>query len=182
MAWRLDRRIRLKDGRIATVSFLSDKDSAAELRLFINSLIAEGTYIVHDRKYSLEEQKKWKRDSLKAMEKGDFYYMAARVDGKIAGATEARRGRFKERDNVSLGIAIAKPYRGIGLGEALLRLNTSMARKLMKPRNIWLCAFAPNKPALTLYKKVGFREFAIFPKWMLHKGEYVDDVCLILNR
>jgi RimJ/RimL family protein N-acetyltransferase len=182
MAWRLDRRIRLKDGRIASVSFLSKRDSAAELQRYINSFLAEGAYLLHDRKYSLKEEREWKRNSLKTMRKGEYYHIIARVDGKIAGTTDARRGRLKERGNVSLGIAIAKPYRGIGLGEAMLGLNIETARRLMKPRNIWLCAFAPNKPALSLYKKLGFRKFAIYPKWLLHKGRYLDDVCLILDR
>ncbi len=172
----------LKDGRIATVSFLSRKDSALELRRYINSLIAENVYLVHDKKYSLKEQKEWKRNSLHAMGKGGYYHIVARVDGKIAGTTDARRGRLKERNNVSLGLAIAKPYRGVGLGEAMLRLDIETARKLLKPKNIWLSVFAPNKPARALYKKLGFREFAVFPKWMLHKGKYVDSVCLILKR
>jgi RimJ/RimL family protein N-acetyltransferase len=182
MAWRLEREIRLKDGRIANAAFLSRKDGTAGLRRFINSLVAEKAYILHDRKYSMKEQTAWKRDSLRAMRKGDFYYILARVDGKIAGATDARRGRLKERGNVSLGIAIAKGYRGAGLGEALLRLNVATAKKLMKPKHIWLSVFAPNRPARALYRKLGFREFAVFPKWLLHKGKYLDHVCLILKR
>ena len=106
----------------------------------------------------------------------------ARVDGKLAGETGCKRGEHKEKGNVCLGIAIAKSYRGHGLGESLLRLNIETAHRFFgeEPKNIYLSVFATNKPATALYRKLGFKEFATLPKWLFHKGEYVDHVFMKL--
>jgi RimJ/RimL family protein N-acetyltransferase len=178
----LPKRVALKDGRIATIGFLGEKDSARELQGFINALVEEGAYIVYDRKATLKEENAWKKNNISKLKRRDGYILVARVDGKLAGTTGADRERMKGRHNVSLGLAIAKPYRRIGLGEALLRANIGTARRLMKPKNIYLSVFAPNKPARILYRKLGFREFAIFPKWLLHSGKYVDHVFMLLKK
>lgn len=165
---------RLENGKIAKISFLSRKDKVTELQSFINKLITEKTYILMDKKTTIKEEKKWKKEQLEAFKKKQGYLLVARVDGKIAGTSGAMRGRFKERDNVCLGIGLAKEYRRIGLGKALLGLNITLAKKRLKPKNIYLNVLAPNKPAQGLYKKLGFKQIAVFPKWIKHKGEYVD--------
>ncbi|NYZ74483.1 GNAT family N-acetyltransferase [Candidatus Micrarchaeota archaeon] len=176
----LPKKVKLKDGRIATISFLSKKDSVRELRGFVNGLVAENTYITDDKKVTLKEEEKWKAGRISAFRKRNAYQLVARIAGKIAGTTGAGRGKGKERGDVGLSLLIAKGYRGIGLGEALLRTNIQVAESFLKPKTIFLGVLAPNKPARALYKKVGFREFAVFPKWTLHKGKYVDEVFMKL--
>ena len=129
----------------------------------------------------MDQERKFIADQLEARKKKDGYLLVARVDGKIAGTSHAKRERGKERNNISLGIALAKRYRGIGLGEALLAMNIAIARK-MKPKNIFLSTFAANARAVGLYKKLGFRKFAVFPKWILHNGKYIDSVLMKLER
>ncbi len=174
------KKVELKDGRIASISFLSPGDSAEELRAYINSFVRENAYLLKDRKATLKEEREWKKKELAGMKKGERYVLIARVGGKLAGTSGAFRGRLKERNNVALGLAIAKPYRGIGLGESLLRLNIAVAKKRFRPKNIYLSVFAPNRPARSLYRKLGFKEFAVFPKWLLHGGKYVDHVMMKL--
>ena len=175
------KKLRLEDGSIAEIDFLGEKDSPRELQRFINSLIDEGAFIVRERKRTLKEEIGWVKERLAARKKKDGYLLVARVDGKIAGTSDARRGRDKERNNISLGIALAKGCRGIGLGEALLGLNIAIARK-MKPKNIFLSVFAANARAIGLYKKLGFRKFAVFPQWILHDGKYIDSILMKLER
>ena len=76
-------------------------------------------------------------------------------------------------------IAIAKEFRGIGLGEALLSENIRLAKK-MRPKTLYLTVMAPNKRARALYRKLGFREFAIFPKWAKYGNRYVDKIFMKL--
>ncbi|MFH0884308.1 MAG: GNAT family N-acetyltransferase [Candidatus Micrarchaeota archaeon] len=130
----MPRKVALKDGRTATIAFLSTKDGARELQSFINAFVREGSFLLYDRKTSLKDEMKWKKAKLADFAKGDGQVLVARVDGKIAGTSDARREPFKGRDNVSLGIAIASGYRGAGLGEALLRLNIETVRKRQKPK------------------------------------------------
>lgn len=174
--------VRLKGGRVATVGFLTDRDGARELQGFINSFIREGSFLLYDRKTSLAEEMKWKKAKLADYRKGNGQVLIARINGKIAGTSDARREPFKGRDNVCLGIAIASDYRGLGLGEALLRLNIESVRRRQKPRNIYLSVQSPNRPARALYRKLGFREFAVFPKWLKQDGKYVDHIFMKLER
>lgn len=174
--------IKLKDGRTATVSFLSKKDSTREILSFINALIKEKTYLTYDKPFNLKQEEEWKKSELQGQEKHESYILVARVDGKRAGHCGARRGRGKERNNICLGIVVAKAYRSLGLGEGLMRLNIKTAKTFFnpKPKNIYLSIFKPNKIAYSLYKKLGFKEFAVLPKWLLHKGKYVDHILLKL--
>jgi ribosomal protein S18 acetylase RimI-like enzyme len=172
----MPRKVLLKDGRIATVDFLSKKDGAHELQLFINAFVREGSFLIYDRLTSLKDEKAWIKGKLADFKKGGGHVLVARVGGNIAGTSDARRDLFKGRDNVCLGIAIASGYRGIGLGEALLRINIETVRKRQKPRNIYLSVQSPNRPARALYRKLGFRDFAVFPKWLKQDGKYVDHI------
>ena len=167
-------KIRLKDGRIATVEFLKKDADPKEYLRFINKLIEERSYILMDKKATLKEEKEWVKRNAEALKKKTGYTLSARVDGKLAGNSDATKGKYKEKDNVSLGIALAKEYRGLGLGERLLKLNIKYAKKMFRPRNIYLTVFSTNKRAHAVYKKVGFREIARLPKWINHYGKYVD--------
>jgi RimJ/RimL family protein N-acetyltransferase len=174
--------VKLKDGRTALVDFLKASDSARELQSFINAFVREGSFLLYDRKTSLKDEMKWKKAKLADFRKGDGQVLVARVGGRIAGTSDARREPFKGRDNVSLGIAIASGYRGAGLGEALLRLNIETVRRRQKPKNIYLSVQSPNRPARALYRKLGFREFAVFPKWLKQDGRYADHIFMRLER
>ena len=173
-------RIRLKDGRIAKVSFLSEKDSTKDLRDFINRLICENACITLDKKVTMKEEEQWKKAELEKFRKKQGYVLIARVDGKIAGESGATKERGKGSENIVLGIVVAKEFRGVGLGEGLLRLSIKTAKKRFKPRNIYLSVLAPNKPAHALYKKLGFKEFAVFPKWIKQSNRHVDQIFLKL--
>lgn len=174
--------VALKDGRSAVISFLSGKDGVRELNGFINALVDEDAKIIYDRRVTLREEREWKKGKLAERRRGESFLLIARVDGRIAGTSEARRGRFKEKENVSLGLAIAESCRGIGLGEALLRANIETAKMMMRPRNIFLSVLANNRPAKALYRKVGFRRFASFPRWVRHNGKYVAHEFMLLRR
>lgn len=174
-------RRKLKDGRLVEIRMLSRKDSVRELNMHINSFIAEDAYILFDRKVSMKDEAAWKKNQLTMQRKGEGFLLVAMVDGKLAATSGATKERGKARGNVSIGIAVAKGFRGIGLGEALMKENIAQCRKRLKPRNIYLSVFAPNKPACSLYKKLGFRDFAVFPDWILQNGKYVDQKLMILR-
>lgn len=179
----MEEQIALKDGSIAIVSFLSPADRADELLVFVNRLVQEKAKITHDRKLNLKEEIAWKKDQLGNQRRKTGYLLIARVDGEIAGTSGAQRDRGKADGNICLGLAISQKYRRLGLGEALLRMNIAVAKRFFKPRprNIYLSVLANNKPARELYRKLGFREFAVFPKWILHDGMLVDHIMMILD-
>ena len=173
-------KLTLKDGSFAEISFLSQKDSVLELNRFINKIIDENGYLMMEQRTSMKEEKEWKKSELLAQKKKRGYLLVARIGGKIAATSTARRERGKGSDNVLLGIAVAKEFRGIHLGEKLLRLNIRLAKEKLKARNIYLSVFGPNRVAKNLYEKIGFKEFARFPKWLRQNGKYVDHIFMKL--
>ncbi len=175
-------KVELRDGKMAEISFLAGTDSAHEFMDYINALVEEDAKIHFDRKVSLKEEEKWKKESLSSMKKNDGYVLVAKVDGRIAGVSNAHRERLRTRGNVFLGISIAKRFRRIGLGEALMRENISAAKSFFKPKAdiVYLSVFGNNKPAISLYQKLGFRIFAAFPNWMPYKRRRVDIIFMKL--
>ncbi len=175
-------RILLKNGLIAEVGFLSDEDGTEELLEHINSAIREKTFISYDMEFTLEDEKEWKKNELEKMEAGNGFVLVARVDGRIAATTGATRDSGRSRGNIQLGILVAKRYRGIGLGRGILNLNIRQTRKRFRPKNIYLYAYSPNKSAISLYKKLGFREFAVFRKWAKFGNRYLDQIFMKLEK
>lgn len=149
---------------------------------FICELIDEGTFLILTKKPTMKEEKKWLHDRLEGKAKGNDIYLAAWDGKKLAGSCSAQKGRGREEDNTMLGIAILKKYRSKGLGEKLLRQTIRIAKKKFKPKNIWLSVFASNRIAQNLYKKIGFRPIARFPKWIKYKGKYIDCIYLLLKK
>jgi len=125
---------------------------------------------------------KWFKCSLRKIRKRQAIDIIAESKGRIVGKASARKGIYKQCDNVTLGIAILPAFRGAGLGKILLTELIARVKREFKPKNIVLSVFAPNKRAHALYKKVGFREFARFPNWFKHKGKYYDQIYLILRK
>ncbi len=156
-------------------------DSLAAYRDFICELIDEEVFIVLDRKPTLEEERGWLDAKLAGIRKGSQLFLTAWDGDTHAGNCEARRDLWKERGNVSIGLAVRKKYRGMGLGEKLLRETIMLAKKRFRPRNIYLRVFSDNKIAQRLYRKVGFRRIARFPAWTLHKGRYVGHDYMLLD-
>ncbi|MDO8554879.1 MAG: GNAT family protein [Candidatus Micrarchaeota archaeon] len=157
-------------------------DSANASLIFISELIDEEVYILYDRKMTLKEEKAWLKDKLRELRHNQQVALSVWDGQKLVAVCDAKKGKMKERDNTLIGIAILKAYRGKGLGEKLLRAIIKLAKEKLKPKNIYLSVFADNKVAQNLYKKVGFRQFAIFPKWMKHKGKYVDSLYMLLAK
>jgi RimJ/RimL family protein N-acetyltransferase len=176
----LPKKVKLKDGRIAVIDFLKESDSAEELRKFINSIIAEDAFLIYNRKTTMKEEKEWKKNELKKFRERTGFLLIAKINRKIVGSSGAGKGPHRAKGNVELGIAISKEGRGIGLGEVLLRTNIRITKKFLTPKNIYLTAFELNKPALSLYKKLGFKEIAKLPEWLEHGGKYCDQIVMKL--
>lgn len=78
-----------------------------------------------------------------------------------------------------LGIGVLKPYRGQGIGEALIRAALKKASKRGLTR-IELTVFEANKAAMHLYTKLGFVVEGTKKKAGLIDGQYFDVICMAL--
>ena len=82
-----------------------------------------------------------------------------------------------------LGIAILKDYRGIGLGKYLLGEILELAKEKLKPKPkiIKLSVVSVNKVAISLYKKMDFKEIARIPKQFKYKKKIYDEIIMLKN-
>ncbi len=101
----------------------------------------------------------------------------AQVGGVLSFTTQSR-ARLRHRGR--LGIGVQTPYRGVGVGEGLLRTFLAWAEAEPELERIELSVFAHNTRAMSLYTKCGFVEEARLPRaYKLADGSYYDDVMMV---
>ena len=157
-------------------------DSAKPFRDFICELINEKVYIQINKKPTLHEEQVWLTDMKKGIKEGYIVWLGAWDGKKLIASTHARKGLWNEQNNAGIGISVLKKYRAKGLGEKLLRMIITVAKKKLKPKNIFLSVAVPNVPARSLYKKIGFKKFARFPKWAQRGKKYMDVLYMLLTK
>lgn len=75
-----------------------------------------------------------------------------------------------------LGITIGeKPYRGLGIGKIAMNFIEQTAKEIGFNR-IELGVFEFNKKAIEFYKKLGYQQFGVVPKFTFYKGIWYDDL------
>ena len=72
-------------------------------------------------------------------------------------------------------IGVDKDFRGEGIGEALMNAVETEAKEI-GVKVIELQVFGENKPALNLYKKLGFTSFGVLPRSIDFRGKLIDEV------
>jgi len=80
-----------------------------------------------------------------------------------------------------LGIGVEAPYRSLGVGSKLMADAINFARESEGLDWIELRVFANNEPALSLYRKYGFRQVGVLTDRFRLEGQSVDDVIMLLN-
>ena len=149
---------------------------------FVNSVVEEDAKISINKKLTLKDEKDYLRKTLESIEKKRKVYLIAECDGQVVGSTDIELGRFRQNHIGGFGIMIRGGYRGIGLGTCLMREILKLAKKELRPapKIINLSVCANNKPAIGLYKKMGFKAVARIPKQLQYKGKLIDEVVMLL--
>lgn len=78
-------------------------------------------------------------------------------------------------------LLIDKNQRGKGYGEQMVKLLIKYIRGNLKHTSIFLTVFTFNKPAITLYEKLGFETIEIDPDFMRYDNEIWDRQKMILK-
>ena len=159
----------------------SDLKRAKEFQNYINSLIEEEAMILLNKKKSLSEEKEWLKTKLKNKTQNKEVSLLAEYDSKIAGSAHIKLKTGRESHVGEFGISIRKEYRGIGLGEKIMSEVLNLAKKELKskPKVFRLSVFPNNKPAMNLYKKIGFKIVARIPKQLQFKNKLLEEVIMI---
>lgn len=169
--------MRLRDGRSAIIRRAQPED--AEPRVAnIRAIVAERVFIMTETfPRSLEEVRKQFTEADPRKE----LWLAAEVEGTLAGGADFRRGVHSKNSHVAgLGVAILKRYRGLGLGEAMMRTGMEWATSVGVTR-LKLGVFDANDRAVALYRKLGFVEEGRLKGEVVLEGKPVDEIRLALT-
>ena len=176
--------IKIFNGKKIKIRQLSKSDlrNAKKFQDFINSLIGEEAKILMKNNKTLKEERKWLEGKIKDIKSRKEVFLVAEGDNKIIGTIGIGLRRERENHVGEFGITIRKGYRGIGLGKHLMGEILKLAKKELKPKPkiIRLSVYSNNKPAIGLYKKMGFKKVAIIPKQIQYKGRLIDEVIMLL--
>lgn len=172
----------LPDETLLYLEPLTGREDAREFQRFINTLTREKMYFLVNKPITLKEEIRWLKTQSKDQRTGQQLYLKALVDGCLIGDCFARPGFGRNHGNVNLGIAIAKPWRGKGIGHLLLKELIEQSEKKWHPKNIYLHVVSVNTKAHQLYKSLGFRKIAILPSWFEYEKRYYDEYLLLLDK
>lgn len=146
----------LRDGRAVTLR-PPVLDDAAAMIAYLDSVRRTAPYILvspDDELPSLDAEHNFIRSHLR-----DDALMLLAIDAAgqiVAIAGVAGGGRVKKRHVAGLGISIAQPFRGVGLGRILMDRLITFCRADPTIHKVSLSVYADNTPAIHLYESCGF--------------------------
>lgn len=107
--------------------------------------------------------------------------IVAVVDGKVVGNSTLWHTPLKKMKHVrELGILVIDGYREMGVGRALMDYDIKWARKQDGIEKVELGVFSPNKRAIHVYEKFGFKIEGVLKKQHILKGKYADELRMAL--
>ena len=173
--------IKLADKKIIIRKFnKGDLKNAKAFQAYVNALVKENAMIGLSEKVDIKGEKEYLNNAVKKSRQK--IHLVATCDGMPVGVSNISLEKRTSSHIGTFGISIAKDYRGMGLGKKLMAEIIELAKKELNPspKIIQLRVYAVNKPAIALYKKMGFKIVAKLPKQVQHKGKLVDD--FIMNK
>jgi len=171
-------------GKKVTIRKASKRDlkKISKFQDYINSLIKERAQISLNKKVSLKEERKWLEGRLKNINNHRAVSLIAESDNIVVGNAGIDLRLGSQSHVGEFGITIRQGYRGMGLGKYLMKEIIKLAKKELKPRPkiIRLSVFSTNKPAISLYKKMGFKKAAVIPKQFQFQKRLVNEIVMLL--
>lgn len=148
---------------------------------FINTLSRERTYLViQDVEISLEAEQQYVEQMLKQIDQHQRVQVMAFAGDQLIGNTEITLQDGAADHVGALGIAVAQPYRGQGVGEVLMRaVYDEAVAWLPGLKLVTLTVFGNNPAAIGLYRKVGYAEYGRLPGGFRHRDQYVERVYMV---
>ena len=158
MAWIEEKTITLAGDRPVVIRTARPADARA-LRDFQLRVFADSEYMIHRPQEYQRSVRDEKRILRAKYESPNQLYLAAESGGAMVALLTSRvELRQRVSHTIFMGLAVDRQWRGLRLGEALMRLFIGWAQSVEDLRRIELNVTDGNAAALRLYKKLGFQE------------------------
>lgn len=133
----------------------------------------------HEYDVTLEQQIKWIEKHHEGLGK---LLLLAEAEREIIGMLDFSNYHREIHQHVGgFGLSVRADWRQSGIGKALLQTLLDWARANPVIEKVALVVCSTNKPALQLYRQVGFVEEGRRPReYRLGKDRYVDDMLMYL--
>ncbi|MFA5405908.1 MAG: GNAT family N-acetyltransferase [Candidatus Nanoarchaeia archaeon] len=152
---------------------------APALTKLMNDLVREEVFILVDSVITVAEERVRLRNRLKQINAGKSVSLIALDDKKIIASFGIMLEKGRSSHVGGFGIVIAKGYRGQGLGKELIVKIIDLAKERLKGLElIELGVFKDNKPAIKLYKKMGFKQVAVIKNRLKYKGRLTNEIIM----
>lgn len=174
-----EKTIILKNGQTAVLRSPAPED-AKEMLDFLKAAAGETEFLIRYPEECLTDVK-LEEDFLTGICRDDTQIMIlCEIDGRIAGNCHlSYRPQFKLHHRGEVAIALLQPYWGLGIGTAMFKEMTALARE-MGLNSLELTYIEGNDRARGLYEKMGFREVARIPDaFRLKDGSMRKDIMMM---
>ena len=172
--------MQLKNGKHLQVR-KAKKEDAAELIAYLNKVGGESDNLLFgaDAFHMSEEQEAAYIEELNTSDTSVL--MVGTVDGKIVAVGNIfAPDRARIAHQGELAMSVLKEYWGQGVGTGLMKGLIDFAKNTGVLEILHLQVRADNAAAIALYKKMGFEEIGVYPKYTKINGEYFDDILMNL--
>ena len=173
--------IKGKDGKKHHVVFRYPKMSDVDdLLKYINSLVDEKAYIGKQKKATKKEETAFLKRITKEMKDGKSIHVCVVVGGKVAGLGRIGRKPMDANRHVgTVGIGLAKKYRGLKIGKRLMEELLRQGRGALGLRIVESSYYDGNKASENLHKSTGFRRAGRIPEGCNYYGKYIDEIIAV---
>ncbi len=160
-----------------------DSSDAQVMTDYINTLSDERTFIAYQGEHeTLETEISFLNSKLEQILNKKSVMLLVFADNKLIGNSAIDLGKRTERHIGTLGISIAKDYRGKGIGKILLdQIEKEAIETLPDLEIIFLTAFASNEKAVRMYEKAGYKVLGKFPNGIKLENGYDDHILKYKN-
>lgn len=163
-----------------TITFRHPEEGDVDILLdFINALIDEDIYIqLHGKHVTREHEEEYVKNSVSDLKAKNAVHVLAFHNNVLVGNASIIKGKHRHEHIGLFGIALAKDYRGEGIGEKLTEYVLSQVSSI-NIQMVELKVYHPNDAAINLYKKLGFKEIGRFPGGAKYKDDYIDEIWMV---
>jgi putative acetyltransferase len=175
-----------RDGRRVVLRALRRTDLDGLLK-FANAIVKERRtnlelgIVSLDKRVTRSDEKKFLERILLGVRRKEVVSVAAFVGERVVGNCDISRRRLTDVRHTGLfGIVILDGYRGIGIGQMMIKTALEEALR----GGVWLVeleVFAINEAAIHVYEKLGFKRAGVVPGKMLRNGRLLDEIHMYVD-